>query len=163
VTPFSRRLLCLLLATGLAAGAQARLGQTLADLKKRYDSPLPQTSKNTATWVFEQGDSGQLMYSVTFNAQGRSIAEGLKPIKRARFSKETALEFIEIQMAPYHDSKTQRIVKAGEKYRFAGQAFTVGKDEYVILDEPQGVLLIWSQYVNPAVMVVSPEMFQQGD
>ena len=157
----SRRLLVLLLAGWLALTAQARLGETLADIKKRYDSPISQVRKDNATWLFDEGDSGQLAYTVTFNAKGQSIAEGLKPVKRARFSKETALDFIEQQLAPYRDSKTQRIVKPGEKYRFAGQDFICGPQEYVVLDEPRGLLLIWSQVVDPAVMVVSPEMFQR--
>ena len=161
----SRRCLFLLSAGWLAVTAQARLGETLADLKKRYDSPAPQIRRDdtNATWLFDEGDSGQLAYTVTFNAKGRSIAEGMKPVKRARFSKETALEFIEMQLAPYRDSKTQRILKPGEKYRFAGQDFTCGKEEYVVLDEPRGLLLIWSQGVDPSVMVVSPEMFQRGN
>jgi hypothetical protein len=157
----SRHCLLLLCAGWLAVAAQARLGETLADIKKRYDSPLSQVRKDAATWLFDEGDSGQLAYTVTFNAKGRSIAEGMKPVKRARFSKETALDFIEMQLAPYRESKTQRIVKQGEKYRFAGQDFTCGPQEYVVLDEPRGLLLIWSQVVDPSVMVVSPEMFQR--
>ena len=161
--PVRRRLALLLFACGLAASAQARLGETLAELKQRYGRPAPQIRRDdaNATWVFDEDDSGQLAYSVTFNAKGRSIAEGLKPIKRARFSKETALTFIESQLVPYRDSKTQRIMKHGEKYRFAGQDFTCGEQEYVVLDEPRGLMLIWSQ-AEPAVMVVSPEMFQRG-
>lgn len=165
MTSASRRLLFLLSAGWLTVTVQARLGETLADLKKRYDNPAPQIRKDdtNATWLFDEGDSGQLAYTVTFNAKGRSIAEGLKPVKRARFSKETALDFIDQQLAAYRDSKTQRIVKQGEKFRFAGQDFTCGREEYVVLDEPRGLLLIWSQVVDPAVMVVSPEMFQRGN
>ena len=162
----SRRLLVLLFAgCGLAAPAPARLGDTLADLKKRFDSPAPQIRRDdsNATWLFDQDDTGQLAYTVTFNAKGRSIAEGLKPVKRARFPKETALDFIEQQLAPFRDSKTQRIMKPGEKYRFAGREFLCGKEEYVVLDEPRGLLLIWSQVVDPAVMVVSPEIFSRGN
>lgn len=159
--PARRRLLAFLLLAALtAATARARLGESLSDIKKRYDSPFS-TTRDTATWLFE-GDNGQLAYAVTFNAKGRSIAEGFKPVKRARFPKETALEFIEGQLAPIKDSKTTRILKQGEKYQFAGQNFTVGPDEYVVLDEPQGVLVIWSQVANPAVMVVSVEMLQRG-
>ena len=165
MTARPRRLLLLLSALWLTVPAPARLGDTLAELKKRYDSPAPQMRRDTsnATWLFDEDDSGQLAYSVTFNAAGRSIAEGLKPVKRARFPKDTALEFIEQQLAPFHDSKTQRILKTGEKYRFAGRDFVCGKDEYVVLDEPRGLLLIWSQVVNPSVMIVSPEIFPRGN
>ena len=161
----SRHLLVLLLAGWLAVPAPARLGETLADLKKRFDSPATQIRKDStnATWLFDQDDTGQLAYTVTFNAKGHSIAEGLKPVKRARFSNETAQDFIEQQLAPYHDSKTQQILKPGEKYRFAGQIFICGKEEYVVVDEPRGLLLIWSKVVDPAVMVVSPEMFRKGN
>ena len=160
-----RRLLALLLAGWLAAPAPARLGETLDALKKRYDSPATQIRKDNAnaTWLFDEGDSGQLAYTVTFNAKGQSIAEGLKPVKRARFSKDTALDFIEQQLVNYRDSKTQRIVKRGEKFRFAGHDFTCGPQEYVVLDEPRGILIIWSQVVEPSVIVISPEMLQRGN
>ena len=157
----SRFLFVLLLVGLLASSAQARLSETLSEIKKRYDSPAAQTRDN-ATWLFE-GEDGQLVYTVTFDAKGRSIAEGFKPVKRARFTKENALGFIEMQLAPYHDSKTLRIIPAGEKYRFAGQDFVCDPNEYVVLDEPRGLLLIWSQVVNPAVMVVAPEMFHRGN
>ena len=165
MSPASRRFLFLLSAAWLTGTAQARLGETLGELKKRYDSPAPQIRRDDskATWLFDEGDNGQLAYTVTFNAKGQSIAEGLKPVKRARFAKETALDFIEQQLAPFHDSKTQQILKPGEKYRFAGQIFICGKEEYVVVDEPRGLLLIWSKVVDPAVMVVSPEMFRKGN
>lgn len=159
---YSRLLLVLLLTVLLAAPAQARLGETLTELRKRYDKPVSQTSKDNASWLFEVTD-GPLLYSVTFDANGRSIAEGLKPVKRAVFSKKTAMGFIEGQLVPYRNSPTQRIVPHGEKYRFAGRDFTCARDEYVVLDEPRGLLLIWSQGVEPAVMVVGPEMFQQAN
>ncbi len=158
-----RFLFVALLAGGLAAPLPARLGETLAEIKQRYDSPTTQTRRDSALWLFERGDDGQLLYTVTFDAKGRSVAEGLKPVKRARFTKEIALDFIESQLAPYRDSKTLQIITVGKKYRFAGQDFTCGRDEYVVLDEPRGLLLIWSQVVNPAVMVISPEMLQRGN
>lgn len=160
--PTGPRFLSLLLLAGLlSAPLQARLGETMADIRQRYDKPAAQTRDN-ATWLFE-GEDGQLLYTVTFNAKGQSIAEGFKPLKRARFSKETAMDFIEAQLVPYRNSKTLRIVAAGGKYRFAGQDFTCAQQEYVVLDEPRGLLLIWSQIVDPAVMVVAPEMFQRGN
>jgi hypothetical protein len=156
-----RLLFLLLLAVGLATPGQARLGETLAELTKRYDRPRSQTAKDNASWLFEVED-GALLYSVTFDAGGRSIAEGLKPIKRALFSKKTIMGFIEGELLAFPDSPTRRIVSAGEKYRFANQEFTCGKDEYVMLDEPNGLLLVWNQGKEPSVMVVGPEMFQRG-
>ncbi|HWA29420.1 MAG TPA: hypothetical protein VG734_27465 [Lacunisphaera sp.] len=151
----------LLLAALAAVPASARLGETLGDIKKRYDSPFT-TTRDTATWLFE-GDNGQLAYSVTFNTKGRSIAEGFKPVKRARFPKETALEFIDGQLTAFRDSKTTRILKSGERYRFGGQDFTVAADEHVVLDEPRGFLVIWNQASNPSVMVVTPELLQRAN
>lgn len=160
--PASPRLPALLLLTGLlAVPAPARLGETLAELSRRYDKPISQTAKDNASWLFEVMD-GALLYSVTFDANGRSIAEGLKPIKRAVFSRKTVMTFIEGQLVPYEDSPTKRIVPPGEKYQFAGKEFTCGQDEYIVVDDPRGLLLVWSQGREPAVMVISPEMFHRG-
>ena len=156
-----RLLLVLLLAVLAAAPAQARLGETLSEIGKNFGKPQGQPSKGVAFWMFE-GEDGLLNYSVTFNAKGLSIAEGLKPVRRARFSEKTATDFIATQVAHLEDSKTLRIVAVGEKYRYAGQDFVCAPNEYVALDEPRGLLLIWSKVVDPAVMVVAPEMFQRG-
>jgi hypothetical protein len=139
---------------------QARLGETMAEIQKEFGKPEGQPRKDNAYWLFE-GDDGLLNYTVTFNAAGRSIAEGLKPVRRARFTESNALVFIESQLTPWEGSKTMRILKPGEKYRFASQDFVCGPDEHVVLDEPHGVLLIWTKTVSPAVMIVSPEMFQR--
>jgi len=155
-----RLLFVLLLAGWLAAPAQARLGETLAEIKKRYSQPVPQDRKDIANWLFEVED-GQLVYTVTFDAKGLSIAEGLKPVKRARFSKDVALDFIESQLAPYRDSKTMRVVAPGGKYMFAGKELTCAQNEYVVVDEPQAMLLIWIQTATPTVMVVRPEIFRR--
>ena len=161
MTPCLRPLSVLLLIALPAVPASARLGETLAELSRRYDKPLSQTAKDNASWLFEVED-GALLYSVTFDTDGRSIAEGLKPVKRAVFSRKTAMTFIEGQLVPYEDSPTKQIVPPGEKYRFAGKDFSCGRDEYVVLDEPRGLLLIWNQGRDPAVMVVAPEMLHRG-
>jgi len=158
--PVCLRFLFVVLFAGLTVvPAQARLGEAQADIMKRFGKPEAQPRKDTVFWLFEAGDSGQLLYTVTFNAKGLSIAEGLKPVKRASFTSKTAMDFIETQLVPNRDSKTQRIVPHGEKYRFAGQNFVCAANEYVVLDEPRGLLLIWTQVVDPAVLVVGPEMF----
>lgn len=161
----SRRLTLSLLLATLAATvpASARLGDTLADLKKAFGAPERQRvpRKDKADWLFE-GDDGQLHYSVTFNAEGKSIAEGLKPLKRARFNKDTAMNFIDDQLGANRSSKTMRVVKPGEAYAFAGQNFVCDKAEYVIVDETLGILVIWSQAGVPSVMIVSEEMMRTG-
>jgi hypothetical protein len=142
--------------------AHARLGETLEQLKTHLGKPEQQQQprKDTAVWLFEV-DDGQLIYNVTFDAQGRSIAEGLRPIKRAVFTKDTAQDFIQNQIAPYRDSKTMRTFKSGEKYQFAGQNFTCGDQEIAIVDEANGFLIVWAQKGVPSVMAVAPVMVKQ--
>jgi hypothetical protein len=154
--------LSLLLAAGGAAVAEARLGDSLGDLKKNFGSPVPQVQqrKDQAFWLFE-GEDGQLLYSVTFNAKGRSIAEGLKPLKRARFDRNTVLGFLDAELAAIRNSQTKRELKPGEVYHFAGKAYVCGEKEYVMIDEPNGFLVIWSQAGVPSVLVLSPEMMAQ--
>src|SRR6478609_3800697 len=127
-----RLLLLLLLAAAAAQPAFALLGETVADLKKRFGPPEVQMEKrkDNAYWLFE-GDDGQLMYSVTFNAKGHSIAEGLKPLKRARFGKARVMEFIDSELLPAQGSATLLVPKPGESFKFAGQTMTCGVSEYV--------------------------------
>jgi len=157
-----KRLLFLLLAGLLFTPAHARLGETLAQLKQRYGSPAPQARRDpgSAAWFFE-GEDGELVFSVTFNAKGESIAEGLKPLKRARFPQNTVQDFIDLQMAPYRGSKTLRSFnKPGEKYTFAGKTLDCGEQESVIVDEPNGILIVWTRAGLPSVMAVRPEMLR---
>ena len=162
MNPRARLLLVALLAVSSAATASARLGETLNDLKKRFGTPVPQMQprKDQAFWLFE-GDDGQLMYSVTFNAKGLSMAEGFKPLKRARFNRNVAMDFIDAQLAPVRNAKTTRTVKPGEVYHFAGKDYTCGEQEYVLVDEALGFLIIWSQAGIPSVLVLAPEMMAQ--
>jgi hypothetical protein len=154
-------LLVLLLASLLAASAQARLGETLGEIKKQFDRPPDQSRKGNAYWLVE-GEDGLLFYTVTFNDKGQSIAEGLRPVRRARFTSAKAAEFIALQTDHLRNSKTKRGIALGEKYRFAGQDFVCAQNEQILLDEPNGLLLIWNQSLEPSVVVVSPEMFHQG-
>ena len=157
-----RPLLIVLLAGLTWAPAQARLGETLDQLKTRLGKPEQQTHprKDTAIWLFEV-DDGQLIYNVTFSPQGRSIAEGLRPLKRAAFTKDTAQDFIQSQIAPFRDSKTLQTFTAGQKYKFAGQTFTCPDGEVAIVDDAVGVMIIWTQKGVPQVMAVTSVMVQQ--
>ena len=145
----------------LATTGQARLGETLDQLKEHLGRPEPLLRKdaNSAVWFFE-GEDGQLLYTVTFNAKGESIAEGLKPLKRARFPQDMVQGFIDSQTAPYRGSKTIRTVQPGEKYRFAGKALVCGEQEVVVVDDPNGLLIVWTRDGIPSVMAVRPEMVQ---
>jgi hypothetical protein len=146
---------CLVLSTG-----HARLGETLAKIKERYGKPAAQTRKDAAVWFFDTEDERQLVYTVTFNANGRSIAEGLKPLKRAVLTQDAAQRFIDGQIEPYRESKTMRTVRPGENYVFARQQFTGAEQEIVIVDDPNGILIVWTRGGLPSVMAVSPEMFK---
>ncbi len=161
MSSFPRLLFATLLTALALSPAQARLGESLPEISKKFGKPAGQPRKDNVYWLFE-GEDGLLAYTVTFNTKGQSIAEGLKPVRRARFSEKAATDFIATQVAHLQDSKTIRIIAAGEKYRFAGEDFVCAPNEYVVLDEPGGLLLIWSKAINPAVMVVAPEMFQRG-
>jgi hypothetical protein len=149
----------LLISLTLATTGQARLGETLDQLKERLGKPEPQLRKDAsaAVWFFE-GEDGQLLYTVTFNAKGFSIAEGLKPLKRARFPKDTVQDFIDSQTAVYRGSKTILTVKPGEKYRFAGKVLVCGEQEVVLVDDPNDLLIVWTRGGIPSVMAVRPEM-----
>jgi hypothetical protein len=152
-------LLCVLVLLLAAAPARAMLGDTLGDLTKHRGKPAGQTSKNNAVWLFE-GEDGQLLYTVTFDASGHSIAEGLKPVKNAKFGREVAVDFIKAQIEPIKNSKTLHEVKTGEKYHFAQQEFSVAGDEYVLVDEANGVLIVWNQSALPSVMAVTPAVIR---
>ena len=142
--------------------ARANLGETLQQLKAHMGKPelQQQPRKDLAVWLYEV-DDGQLIYNVTFDAQGRSIAEGLRPLKRASFTKDTAMDFIQGQIAPFRNSKTLLTVKPGEKYQFAGQVFTCGEKELVIVDDTVGVMIVWTQKGVPSVMAVTAAMVKQ--
>jgi hypothetical protein len=150
------------LAVFALTSAHARLGDTLDQLKARYGKPEQQAQprKDTAVWLFEV-DDGQLIYNVTFDAKGHSIAEGLRPVKRAIFTKDIAQDFIQGQIALFRDSKTLRTCKPGEKYQFAGQVFTCGDGELAVVDDVNGVLIVWVQKGVPSVMAVTHVMVQQ--
>ena len=151
----------ILLVCLISVPARAVLGEKLGDISKRYGKaePQPRGNKNAATWVLE-GEDGQLIYTATFDAKGRSIGEGMKPVRYAKFTDDTVRTFIEMQLAPYRDSKTVRTAKPGEKYSFGGKVYTAGKDESVIVDDANDLLIVWTQGALPSVMAVSRVMMQ---
>ncbi|HVT74198.1 MAG TPA: hypothetical protein VHD61_13765 [Lacunisphaera sp.] len=153
-----RRAVALLLFALAAATGFARIGETLDLLTKRFGKgPERDSPKHMAVWFIESID-GALVYTVTLNAKGVSIAEGIKPLKRAQLTEKIATDFLQDQMTLLKDSKTARQVKPGEKYAFAGQSFTCGEGEYVVLDEERGLLLVWSRAGVPSVMAITREM-----
>jgi len=156
-----KKILTILILTALAAtSAPARLGDSFADIKKHRGKPAGQPEKNKAVWAFE-GDDGLLLYAVRFDDKGISIGETLKPGQLGhRLSSEFVQDFIKAQREVLADSKTTREVAVGEKYTFAGQQLVVAKNEYVLLDEPHGFLLVWVGGSLPSVTVLSPAALQ---
>lgn len=150
---------CLVFA-GSAASSPAFLGDTLAQITKHRGKPAGQPDKTKAVWLFEGGDE-QVIYAVKFDAAGRSIAETLKPGRTGSpLHSEIALDFIKAQRAILADSKTTREPALGEKFTFAGQELVVAKDEYVVLDEPKGFLLVYVRGSLPSVTVLAPAALQ---
>ena len=157
-SPVLRLLVAALLLAVAATPAQARLGETLDKIKERFGKPQPQTRKEAYVWTFEAEQGGLLIYTVTFDAKGLSIAEGIKPFKNAVFTADVARDFIGYQLETIKDSKTLRIIKPGEKYRFGGKDFVCAELEYVAVDESNSLLLVWSRVGIPSVIVVRPAM-----
>jgi hypothetical protein len=153
-----KKILPLLLLVALAAPAPARIGEPLAKLKERFGkAPDPQSPKGKAVWFIESID-GPLVYTVTLNAKGVSIGEGIKPLKRGLLTTQIAQDFLNDQLSLLKDSKTARTMKPGENYTFAQQAFVCGEQEYVVVDEPNNLLVVWSRGGIPAVMAITREM-----
>ena len=159
---FIRSLLVLLLLALTTTTGFARLGDSLAKLKEHFGkSPDPKSPKGMAVWFVESVD-GPLVYTVTLNAQGVSIAEGIKPLKRAVLTQQIAQDFLEDQMTLTKDSKTARILKPGDKYEFAKQVYACGDHEWVLVDDARGILLIWAQGGIPSIMAVTREMMMRS-
>lgn len=140
----------------LATNGFAVLGSTLSDIEKSRGKPSGRPDKTKALWLFE-GNDGQLAYAVKFDADGRSIAETLKPALIGRsLHEEIASDFIKAQMEVLQGSKTTQVIEPGKKYTFAGQTLTVAENEFVVVDEPKGFLLVWVKGSLPSVTVVTP-------
>lgn len=144
--------------TMMATAGLARVGEPLAKIAERFGKgPERESPKGMAIWFIESID-GALVYTVTLNAKGISIAEGIKPVKRALLTKDIAQDFIDDHLVLLKDSKTARRVQPGEKYVFAQQAFVCGELEYVMVDEARDLLLIWARAAPTSVMAVTREV-----
>lgn len=146
----------LLLAVLAATSASARLGDTLAEISKHRGKPAGMPDKKTALWLFEGGDE-QVVYAVKFDDAGRSVAETLKPSRPgAKLLSEIVVDFIKAQREVLEGSKTTRELATGTKYTFAGRDLVVADNEYVVIDEPRGFLLVWARGSLPSVTVIAP-------
>jgi hypothetical protein len=151
--------LCLILLFTAATGL-ARVGEPVAKIKERFGKPEPKPPKNMVVWLIET-NNGPLIYTVTYNAKGISIAEGLKPLKTAVLTARSANDFIQDQVALIKDPATTRIMKPGEKFEFAGQPFTCGENEFVLMNNANDLLVIWSRGTDGTVLAVCREMLQR--
>lgn len=151
-----------LLAAALPAPGFAVLGENLDSLRKRFGRPAPQErpQRNVATWFIETEQDERLVYTVTFGADGRSIAEGLKPIGRALLKERMIQEFIDNQLAGHPDAATARTVKPGEKYAFAGRELVCAAGEQVIVDEKNDFLIVAVRGQPPSVIALRAEMLR---
>jgi len=150
----------LLSALALVPSAQARLGEKAADLRARFGKPETQPQKNISVWLIEES-AGALVYTVTFNEQGVSIAEGLKPFRQAKLTEQTAQNFIAEQLATLPSGHAAREVKVGENYTFAGEKFTCSANERVVVDGQNGLLVVWTLAPSPNVLAVTRELVQR--
>ena len=136
----------------------ARIGDPVAKFTERFGKgPERESPRGMAVWFIESID-GPLVYTVNLNAKGVSIGEGIKPLKRAILTAKIAQDFLDEQLTLLKDSKTARVVKVGEKYEFAKQTFVCAEGEYVVLDEAQGLLIVWVRNGIPSVMAVTREL-----
>lgn len=153
-------LACLLASLAMAPAAHARLGEKAAELRARFGKPETQPQKNISVWLIEES-AGALVYTVTFDEQGRSIAEGLKAFRQAKLTEQTAQNFIAEQLATLPSGHAAREVKAGESYTFAGEKFTCGANERVVVDDQNGLLVVWTLAPSPNVLAVTRELVQR--
>jgi hypothetical protein len=153
-------LVAALVATAAATPGFARIGDSVAKFTERFGKgPERESPRNKAVWFIESID-GPLVYTVTLNAKGVSIAEGIKPLKHALLTAKIAQDFVDEQLVLLKDSKTARVIATGDKYTFAGQSFVCAEGDYVVVDEPKGLLIIWARGGIPSVMAVTKEMME---
>lgn len=144
-----------------APRASAVLGATLPEITKhRGKKPDGQPDKDRAVWTFE-GNDGLLLYAVKFGADGRSIYEQLKPGQIGRsLHAEIVKDFIKGQIGHLEKSPTLLEPKPGEKYTFAGKELVVAQNEYVLVDAPNNVLVLWIRGSLPSVTAITAAALQ---
>lgn len=153
-----RLLLALPLLTAVAA--PARLGETAAEIRQRFGRPESQPNKNVMVWLVEE-PAGALVYTVTFDDKGVSIAEGLKPFRQAGFAEQSVLNFIQDQLSVLRDPRTARVVKPGESYTFGGETLQCGQNEHIVVDDANNLLLVWTKRPAQSVLAATHEILRR--
>jgi hypothetical protein len=152
----SRFLILGLLVLAPALGI-ARVGETAAELRKRFGKPEAQPQKNVLVWLIEES-AGALLYTATFDEHDVSIAEGLKPFRQAKLTEQTARNFITEQLASLPDTHAARECKGGDAYTFAGEKFACGANERIVVDDANGLLIVWTLSPIPSVLAATREL-----
>jgi hypothetical protein len=161
-TRLSTVLSCLVLAASPAA--HAALGETESEIARRFGRPDPLlqqgSQRNVTLWAIETPQSERLVYTVTFNAKGHSMGEGLKPVRRAVLTNDYAQSFVDSQLAMHPTATPESTLqpKPGEKYTFAGQEFACAANEKVWVDAAHDFLIVWVQGPKGHVLAVRAEM-----
>jgi len=139
-----------------ATSAFARVGDSAADLRKRLGRPEAQPSKTQLVWLIEE-PAGALIYTVTLNDRGISIAEGLKPYRAGALSEQSARNFIADQITVLADPSKARLVRPGETYEFGGEKLTCGAGEHIVVDDVHGFLVVWTKGPKGNVLAATHE------
>lgn len=134
--------------------AQARLGDKMGDLEKRFGKPAQQPRKDAAVWLFE-ADDGQLEYAVIFGKDGRSVSERFSPLKMAQFTDQAVEHFIQLQVV--EGSKTVHTIPPGQPYKFGPRSFVCAEKQLVMIDEANDLMIVWTKSGVPSVIAVRAE------
>ncbi|MBI2512241.1 MAG: hypothetical protein HYV96_09685 [Opitutae bacterium] len=144
----------------VALPAHARLGEKAAELRQRFGKPEAQPQKNVLVWLIEES-AGALLYTVTLDEKDTSIAEGLKPFRQAKMTEQSARNFIAEQLSSLPSDHKAHELKPGEAYAFAGEKLTCGPNERVVVDDANGMLIVWTVAPTPSVLAVTRAMFER--
>lgn len=140
---------------------QARIGEKSAELRQRFGKPEAQPQKNILVWLIEES-AGALLYTVTFDEHDQSVAEGLKPFRQAKLTEGTVRTFITDQLSTLPSGHQAREPRPGETYSFAGEKLTCGANERVVVDDANGLLIVWNVAPAQSVLAVTREMFERA-
>lgn len=144
----------------VGVSASARIGEKEAELRQRLGKPEAQPQKNVLVWLVEE-PAGALLYTVTFDEKGLSMAEGLKPFRQAKMTEQTARAFIVEQLGALPANHRARELKSGDAYVFAGEKLTCGPNERVVVDDDHGLLVVWNLAPAPSVLAVTRDMVER--
>ena len=150
-----RSLFVIPLALLTLTSAQARLGETLEQLKIRYGKPEQQQQprKDVAVWLFEVED-GQLIYNVTFECQRpvdrrracvRSNARSSHQRYCAGFHPGTNRTVPQFEDPAHSQTRGKIQIDLPDRCSRAGEP-----GQLTVVDDVNGVMIIWTQKGVPS-------------